>query len=78
MSAAQLAVAREHGFASWTKLKAEVERRQILTDCDIDRLAAVIAEDPQLATEQMRNWGDHPLGPTPLSYIAMLRYDTGR
>lgn len=26
----------------------------------------------------MANWCDHPLGPTPLSYVAMLRYDTAR
>ena len=28
LSAAQLAIAREHGFPSWPKLKAEVERRR--------------------------------------------------
>jgi Clp amino terminal domain, pathogenicity island component/ClpX C4-type zinc finger len=28
LSAAQLAIAREYGFASWSKLKTEVERRQ--------------------------------------------------
>ena len=28
LSAAQLAIAREHGFASWPRLKAEVERRR--------------------------------------------------
>lgn len=32
LSAAQLTVAREYGFASWATLKTEVERRQILTD----------------------------------------------
>lgn len=31
LSAAQLAVAREHGFPSWPALKAEVERRQRLS-----------------------------------------------
>jgi hypothetical protein len=28
LSAAQLAIARDHGFASWPRLKAEVERRR--------------------------------------------------
>lgn len=78
LSAAQLAMAREHGFASWTKLKIEVERREILTNRDLDRLAALIAEHPELAIDQMTRWCDHPLGPTPLSYVAMLRYDTAR
>lgn len=78
LSAAQLAVAREYGFVSWAKLKTEVERREILTNRDLDRLTALIAEHPELATEQMEHWCDHPLGPTPLSYVAMLRYDTAR
>jgi hypothetical protein len=78
LSAAQLTVAREYGFVSWTKLKTEVERREILNDRDLDRLTAFIAEHPELATEQMSHWCDHPLGPTPLSYVAMLRYDTAR
>jgi len=76
LSSAQLTVAREHGFASWAKLKTEVERREILTDRDLDRLAARVSENPELATDQMRHWCDHPLDPTPLSYVAMLRYDT--
>ena len=32
LSAAQLALAREYGFASWPRLKAEVERRRALAD----------------------------------------------
>ncbi|WP_133805654.1 ankyrin repeat domain-containing protein [Kribbella caucasensis] len=45
---------------------------------NVDRLAALLTEHPELATEQMKNWCDHPLGPAPLSYVAMLRYDTAR
>ncbi|MCP3805076.1 ankyrin repeat domain-containing protein [Allokutzneria sp. A3M-2-11 16] len=78
LSAAQLAVAGAYGFTNWAELKAEVERREILTDRDLDRLAALLAENPGAATAEMRHWCDHPLGPTPLSYVAMLRYDTGR
>lgn len=76
LSAAQLALAREYGFASWAKLKTEVERREILTSLDLDRLTALIAEHPELATEKLKNWCDHPLGATPLGYVAMLRYNT--
>jgi hypothetical protein len=78
LSAAQLAVAREYGFASWMTLLTEVRRRVILSDRDLDRLTALIAENPELATEQMKHWCDHPGGPAPLSYVAMLRYDTAR
>ena len=38
LSSAQLALAREYGFASWAKLKLEVERRDILNSRDLWRL----------------------------------------
>lgn len=76
LAAAQLAVAREYGFAGWTQLKTRVELWQMLTDRDLDRLNAMIAKHPELATEPMPHCCDHPLGPTPLGYVAMLRYDT--
>ncbi|HEY0784165.1 MAG TPA: ankyrin repeat domain-containing protein [Thermoanaerobaculia bacterium] len=58
LAAAQLAVAREHGFPSWRALKAEVERRQPTTtarffaacaDDDVDALRALLAAEPALA-----------------------------
>ena len=76
LAGAQLALAREHGFPSWSRLKREIERRQILDDRDTDRLAALLAEEPELATTPLRRWRDHRGGPSPLSYTAMLRYDT--
>lgn len=76
LAAAQLTVAREYGFASWAKLKTEVERRAILDSGDLTRLTALLAEHAELATDTMRRWRDHPLGPAPLSYVAMSRYDT--
>ena len=76
LSSAQLAVAREYGFASWPRLKREVERREILDDRDLTRLERLLAEEPQLATSSMEHWCDHPRGATPLGYTAMLRYDT--
>ncbi len=76
LASAQLALAREYGFAGWPKLKREVERREILDDRDLDRLAALLAEAPELATAQMEHWRDHPKGASPLGYTAMLRYDT--
>ena len=35
LSAAQLALAREYGFASWPRLASEVERREILDTGDV-------------------------------------------
>ena len=34
--------------------------------------------DPDLASEPMEHWCDHPQGASPLGYTAMLRYDTSR
>jgi hypothetical protein len=76
LAAAQLAVAREHGFPSWTGLAREVGRREALDDRDLDRLRALLSEEPGLATTSMEQWPDHPLGASPLGYVAMLRFDT--
>ena len=78
LASAQLAVAREHGFSSWPKLKTEVERREILESRDVDRLTKLLAEEPALATSSMEHWCDHPKGASPLGYVAMMRYDTSR
>jgi hypothetical protein len=78
LSTAQLAVAREYGFASWAKLKLEVDRRDILNSRDLSRLTRLLAEHPELATATMEHWCDHPLGADPLGYVAMLRFDHGR
>lgn len=76
LATAQLAVARRNGFASWTRLKIEIERREILNRGDADQLVAFLADHPGLATELMAHWRDHSKGATPLGYVAMLRYDT--
>jgi uncharacterized protein len=76
LAMAQLAIARDYGFASWPKLKSEVERRAILDSRDAGRLGALITAQPGLATEELLNWCDHQNGAAPLSYIAMMRCDT--
>ena len=78
LSSAQLAVAREYGFASWPKLKLEVDRREILDDRDLDRLRIL-----SLKTRPRRHapWNTGVItriGASPLGYLAMLRYDTSR
>ena len=76
LAAAQLALARGYGFPSWAKLKREVERREILDSRDVQRLSALLGEDPALATAPLERWCDHPRGASPLAYTAMQRYDT--
>ena len=78
LSSAQLALAREYGFASWARLKLEVERRDILNSRDLRRLTRTLAEHPELATTRMEHWCDHQQGADPLSYMAMLRFDHDR
>ena len=43
LASAQLALAREYGFASWPRLKREVERREILTGRDLARLDRMLS-----------------------------------
>ena len=62
LSSAQLALAREYGFASWAKLKLEVERRDILNSRDLSRLTGLLAEHPELATTNMEQWADRQHG----------------
>jgi ankyrin repeat protein len=78
LASAKLAIAREYGFASWPKLKREVERREVLNRRDLDRLSALLTEDPDLAVSLMVNWADHRLGASPLNYIAMIGFDHER
>jgi uncharacterized protein len=78
LSSAQLAVARGYGFASWPRLRTEVERRDILNSRDLGRLAALLAREPDQATTRMEHWRDHRGGASPLAYVAMLRFDARR
>lgn len=78
LTAAQLALAREHGFPSWPALAAEVGRRELLDSGDARALADLLARRPAAAVEELRAWVDHPKGASPLGYVAMQRYDTRR
>jgi len=78
LASAQLAIAREYGFASWPRLRIEVLRREALDSGDAARLRALLREEPELAVARMDHWCDHRKGASPLGYVAMLRYDTSR
>ena len=63
LSAAQLAVARAHGYPSWRALKAEVDRRRANTAesffaaaraGDVRALASLLQADPELVRERSR------------------------
>jgi uncharacterized protein len=77
LASAQLALARQYGFASWAKLKLEVERRDILNSRDLSRLTRLLAEHPELATRQMEHWSDR-MRSQPLGYITMMRFNRDR
>ena len=77
LSSAQLALAREYGFASWARLKLEVERRDVLNSRDLSRLTRLLAEHPELATRPMEHWADRQHG-EPLGYITKMRFNHDR
>lgn len=77
LSSAQLALAREYGFAGWARLKLEVERRGILNSRDLSRLTRLLAEHPELATRPMEHWADRQHG-EPLGYITMMHFNHDR
>jgi hypothetical protein len=56
LSAAQLAIAREYGFASWPRLRAEVLRRQ--SGGGADARAAAVAEAPPASDTATKSWHD--------------------
>ncbi len=57
-------------------MQLEVARRRILDLRDAGALASFLAEHPDMATEELQHWRDHPKGASPLGYVAMARYDT--
>lgn len=76
LSAAQLRLAREHGFAGWPALQLEVHRRRLLDLREPRALSAFVADHPELSKADLVHWRDHPVGASPLGYLAMARYDT--
>ena len=79
LAAAQLAIAREHGFASWRALKAEIDRRRAPVieeafaaagDGDLAALTRLLDEDPGLVHERR--------GGSTLLHHAVIHRDTVR
>ena len=78
LASAQLAIAREHGFESWPKLRIEVLRRETFDSVDVGGLRALLRDHPELAVQRMEHWSDHRSGISPIGYVAAQRYDTAR
>lgn len=76
LATAQRAVARSHGFPSWARLTVDVQTRNAPDTGDVRALVRLLADEPALAHAVLDRWSDHPLGVTPLGYVAMLRLDT--
>jgi ankyrin repeat protein len=76
LATAQRRLASEYGFRSWPVLQLEVARRRVLDLHDAGALAAFIAEHPNAAVDDLHQWSDHPIGASPLGYLAMARFDT--
>jgi hypothetical protein len=74
LSSAQLALARAYEFVSWTRLKLEVDRRDILNQRDVSRLTRLLAEHPELATRPLQRWSDRNRG-KPLGYVTKMRFE---
>ena len=55
---------------------AQEHLRAVLDSHDPKALATLIADKPDLATTDIGQWPDHPLGASPLGYVAMARFDT--
>jgi ankyrin repeat protein len=62
LKAAQLAIAREHGFSSWRALKLEIDRRraphiaEFIRACiagDVNALANILEKEPTIARERV-------------------------
>ncbi|WP_375482959.1 ankyrin repeat domain-containing protein [uncultured Jatrophihabitans sp.] len=75
LTGAQLALAREHGFAGWPRLVSEVTRRAALDARDVEALRRLLADHPGLATEELMDLPHRHGGLTPLSYLAEAPLD---
>lgn len=74
LAAAQLALAREYGYDSWPRLKAEVERKTALVNGDTDRLAELIASHPELAADGVSSCFTPDPADSPLSFLAVAGF----
>jgi ankyrin repeat protein len=75
--AARQSIAERYEYRDWTALHAEIERRAVLTRCDVEEARRQIERDASWATRELRGWTDH-CSAAPLNFMAMLRFDATR
>ena len=73
LAAAQLAIAREYGFASWTRLNVEVRRKRLIESGDVAGLRELLAQHPELATAQVSS-ALSGTSSSALEYVAVARF----
>lgn len=73
LSDAQLAIAREYGFASWPRLTVEVQRKSAIESGDTDALARILATHPALAAERVSSTLSRKKA-TALEYVAVAGF----
>jgi len=71
LSGAQLALARRYGFASWPRLRQEVERKNAIHHGDIDGLRTLLRRSPALATEPISSCFEND---SALGYLGVARF----
>lgn len=71
LSTAQFVLARKYGFASWSRLKLEVERKNLIHRGDYDGLRHLVGRHPELAYEPVSSCftNDSVLG-----YLGVARF----
>jgi ankyrin repeat protein len=73
LAAAQLAIAREHGFTSWTRLNVEVRRKRLIEAGDVAGLRTLLAQQPELATARVSSTLS-ARSSSVLDYVAVARF----
>jgi hypothetical protein len=73
LAAAQLAIAREFGFPSWTQLTLEVRRKRMISTGDVAGLRSLVAQHPDLASAQVSS-ALSGKSSSALEYVAVARF----
>jgi hypothetical protein len=74
LAAAQLAIAREFGFSSWTQLTLEVRRKRLIVTGDVAGLRDLLAQHPDLATAKVSSELSGQSSSSALEYVAVARF----
>lgn len=73
LAAAQLAIARKYGFASWTRLGVEVRRKRLIEAGDAAGLRELLAAHPGIAAERISSTLSRRASSV-LDYVAVARF----